>query len=65
AAEDHDEGRAPESLPTDGLRRRAIGAARDTVMRLRREGAIGDDAYFVLEEEFDWAELNATPKSET
>ncbi|TXM92787.1 sodium:proton antiporter, partial [Methylobacterium sp. WL103] len=61
----HEEGRAPESLPTDGPRRRAITAARDTVMRLRREGAIGDDAYFVLEEEFDWAELNATPKAET
>ncbi|TXM59571.1 MULTISPECIES: sodium:proton antiporter [Methylobacterium] len=64
-AEAHEEGRAPESLPTDGPRRRAITAARDTVMRLRREGAIGDDAYFVLEEEFDWAELNATPKAET
>ncbi|WP_375454547.1 cation:proton antiporter [uncultured Methylobacterium sp.] len=64
-ADDHHEGRAPESLPSDAPRRHAITAARDTVMRLRREGAIGDDAYFLLEEEFDWAELNATPRAET
>jgi CPA1 family monovalent cation:H+ antiporter len=64
-AKSHDEGRAPESLPSDAVRRRAIAAARDTVLRLRREGRIGDDAYYVLEEEFDWAELNATPRAET
>ena len=64
-ARSHDEGLAPETLPSDAVRRRAIAAARDTVLRLRREGRIGDDAYYVLEEEFDWAELNATPRAET
>ncbi|MFD0937049.1 sodium:proton antiporter, partial [Methylobacterium trifolii] len=64
-AEGHAEGRAPESLPSDAARRRAITAARDTVMRLRKQGRIGDDAYYRLEEEFDWAELNATPREET
>ncbi|WP_331296079.1 hypothetical protein [Methylobacterium hispanicum] len=44
--------------------RPSIAAARDTVLRLRREGRIGDDAYYRLEEEFDWAELNATPRAE-
>jgi len=64
-AEAHDEGRAPESLPSDAARRRSVEAARNAVLTLRRQGRIGDDAYFLLEEEFDWAELNATPKAET
>jgi CPA1 family monovalent cation:H+ antiporter len=28
---------------------------------LRAEGAIGDEAYHRLEEEIDWAELDAAP----
>ncbi|MEL6064023.1 MULTISPECIES: cation:proton antiporter [unclassified Methylobacterium] len=64
-AEEHEEGRAPESLPADAARRRAVEAARDAVLTLRRGGRIGDDAYYLLEEEFDWAELSATPKAET
>jgi len=64
-AEEHEEGRAPESLPADAARRRAVEAARDAVLGLRRRGRIGDDAYYLLEEEFDWAELSATPKAET
>jgi monovalent cation/hydrogen antiporter len=63
-AERHDEGLAPESLPADAARRRAICAARDRVLRLRRDGRIGDDAYYRLEEEFDWAEMNVTPRAE-
>ena len=55
-AERHEEGLAPESLPADAARRQAICAARDTVQRLRREGRNGDDAYYRLEEELDWAE---------
>lgn len=35
------------------------------MLTLRRRGRIGDDAYYLLEEEFDWAELSATPKAET
>ncbi|WP_232631250.1 cation:proton antiporter [Methylobacterium sp. Leaf118] len=60
----HGEGLAPEGLPTDAPRRRAVRAARDRIHALRRSGRIGDDAYFVLEEELDWAELNATPRAE-
>ncbi len=63
-AEAHEEGLAPEGLPTDAPRRRAIRAARDRLLALRQSGRIGDDAYFVLEEELDWAELNATPREE-
>ncbi|MCK2053907.1 sodium:proton antiporter [Methylobacterium sp. 37f] len=64
-AEARDTGFAAEALPADAARRRAIEAARDRVLALRRTGEIGDDAYYVLEEEFDWAELNATPRAET
>ena len=41
------------------LRMVAIAAERDTLMRLRRERAIGEDAYRDVEEELDWAEGNA------
>jgi monovalent cation/hydrogen antiporter len=46
-------------LPGNALRRRAIAAARRKMDELRLDGAIGDDAYHVLEEEFDWADLSA------
>ncbi|MGC5780385.1 cation:proton antiporter [Methylobacterium sp. NFXW15] len=62
-AEAHEEGLAPESLPTDAARLNAVLAARDKVLDMRRKGQIGDDAYFLLEEEFDWAELSATPRT--
>ncbi|GJE56886.1 cation:proton antiporter [Methylobacterium thuringiense] len=64
-AEAHEEGLAPEGLPADDARRRAIQAARERILALRRAGEIGDDAFFVLEEEFDWTELSATPRAET
>ncbi|BCM85829.1 Na+/H+ antiporter [Methylobacterium indicum] len=63
-AESHDEGLAPESLPADGLRRRAVEAARGVILDLRDRGEIGDDAFFRLEEELDWTELSATPRDE-
>ena len=46
-------------LPADPLRRRAISAARRSLLALRRSGGIGDDAFHQLEEEFDRAELSA------
>lgn len=64
-AETQENGFASETLPADTFRRGAIEAARDRVLALRRSGEIGDDAYYVLEEEFDWAELNATPRAES
>jgi Na+/H+ antiporter len=50
---------ATGELPADPLRRRAIAAARRSLLALRRSEAIGDDAFHRLEEEFDWAELSA------
>ncbi|MDH7794408.1 MULTISPECIES: sodium:proton antiporter [unclassified Beijerinckia] len=45
--------------PGGPLRREAIAAARERAIALRRQGVIGDDAYHILEEEFDWAEMSA------
>jgi monovalent cation/hydrogen antiporter len=45
----------------DELRLRAIDSQRDELDRLRRSGAIGDEAYHRLQEEIDWAELDAAP----
>src|SRR5437762_1821788 len=45
----------------DRLRLRAITAQRLTLHRLREEGAIGDEAFHRLEEEVDWAGLDAAP----
>jgi monovalent cation/hydrogen antiporter len=56
---DPEGGVASGELPADPLRRRAIGAARQAILRLRGSEDIGDDAFHRLEEEFDWAELSA------
>ena len=45
----------------DRLRLKAIKLQRKTLERLRVEGTIGDEAYHRLEEELDWAELEASP----
>ena len=45
----------------DKLRLRAIKSQRQALDRLREEGKIGDEAYHRLEEEIDWAELDASP----
>ena len=39
------------------IHRRAIGAARQTILDLRSRDEIGDDAFHRLEEEFDWLEM--------
>ena len=52
-------GVASGELPADPLRRRAIHAARQSILKLRESEEIGDDAFHLLEEEFDWAELSA------
>ena len=46
-------------LPADPLRRRALGAARRSILALRESEEIGDDAFHRLEEELDLAELSA------
>ena len=45
----------------DELRLRAIKHQRQALDRLREDGTIGDEAYHRLEEEIDWAELDAAP----
>jgi CPA1 family monovalent cation:H+ antiporter len=45
--------------PGGSLRRCAIAAARGRAFELRRDDVIGDDAYRVLVQELDWAELGA------
>jgi CPA1 family monovalent cation:H+ antiporter len=54
-----DGGVASGELPADPLRRRAIRAARQSILTLRESEAIGDDAFHQLEEELDWAEMSA------
>ncbi|NOJ48875.1 cation:proton antiporter [Bradyrhizobium archetypum] len=54
-----DGGVSSSELPADPLRRRAIRAARQSILTLRESEEIGDDAFHQLEEELDWAELSA------
>ena len=56
---DPDGGVPSSQLPADPLRRRAIVAARRSILDLRQSEEISDDAFHQLEEEFDWAELSA------
>jgi monovalent cation/hydrogen antiporter len=58
------DGEAPDApvdddVPGGPLRRRAIAVARQRAFELRRDEVIGDDAYRVLVQELDWAELSA------
>jgi CPA1 family monovalent cation:H+ antiporter len=48
-----------DEVPGGPLRRRAIDVARQRAFELRRDDVIGDDAYRVLVQELDWAELSA------
>jgi CPA1 family monovalent cation:H+ antiporter len=41
------------------VQRRAQAAERRTLSELRARGVIGDDAFHRVEEELDWAEVNA------
>jgi CPA1 family monovalent cation:H+ antiporter len=60
AANDHPDSNEPiDDVPGGALRRRAIAAARRRAFELLRDDVIGDDAYRVLVQELDWAELSA------
>jgi CPA1 family monovalent cation:H+ antiporter len=59
AESDPDGGVTSSELPADPLRRRALGAARQSLLTLRRSEEIGDDAFHLIEEELDRAELGA------
>jgi CPA1 family monovalent cation:H+ antiporter len=47
----------------DRLRSTAVVAQRRRLAALRQQGEISDDAFHQLQEELDWAELNAAPRS--
>lgn len=51
----------PRDTPDNALRQRALAKSRQAVNDLRNIGAIGDDAYRLVEEELDWLELSAQP----
>jgi monovalent cation/hydrogen antiporter len=59
AENDPSSGVALAGLPADPLRLRAIAAARQSILRQRDAEEIGDDAFHLLEEEFDRRELSA------
>ncbi|MBB3181902.1 sodium:proton antiporter [Variovorax sp. Sphag1AA] len=48
-----------DDVPGGPLRRRAIAVARQRAFEMRRDDVIGDDAFRVLVQELDWAELSA------
>ena len=50
---------------TRDVQRRAQAAERRTLSDLRAPGVIGDDAFHRVEEELDWAEVNAEARSGT
>jgi monovalent cation/hydrogen antiporter len=58
-AEDQHEPQAATKY--DRLRLRAIRAQRDELNRMRSHGEIGDAAFYRLQEELDWSELDAAP----
>ena len=46
-------------VPGGPLRRQAIAVARQRAFELRQDDSIGDDAYRILVQELDWAEMSA------
>jgi NhaP-type Na+/H+ or K+/H+ antiporter len=58
-------GRAQPNTEYDNMRRRAITAERQLLADWRRSGRIQDDAYQLLENELDRAELHVAPLSST
>jgi CPA1 family monovalent cation:H+ antiporter len=63
AATDREEGEAIRATHTN-LHRRALAAARQSVLDMRASDDIGEDAYHVLEEEFDWIEMGSGGREE-
>lgn len=54
-------GRNPRERAENMLRRQVVPASRRAIADLRSTGAIGDDAYHIVEEELDWLELSSRP----
>jgi NhaP-type Na+/H+ or K+/H+ antiporter len=53
------DGSGSDERPGGALRRKAIAAARQRMVELRRDSVIGDDAFHIVEAELDWAELGS------
>jgi CPA1 family monovalent cation:H+ antiporter len=60
---DLQEGEARRFAHTD-LHRRALQAARQTVLAMRASDEIGDDAFHQMEEELDWIEMSGGGKDD-
>jgi Na+/H+ antiporter len=56
---DGDQSAPVDDVPGGPLRRSAIAVARQRAFELRRDDVIGDDAYRVIVQELDYAELSA------
>jgi CPA1 family monovalent cation:H+ antiporter len=52
-------GHDPHDTTDNSLRVQVLAKARRALAKLRRSGAIGDDAYRLVEEELDWLDLSA------
>ena len=62
------QGSVDRSQPTtayDGMRLQAIAAERRLLAEWRRHGRVQDDAYHILENELDRAELHTSPAAES
>jgi NhaP-type Na+/H+ or K+/H+ antiporter len=57
--------RSQPNTEYDGMRRQVIAAERRLLAEWRRSGRIQDDAYHLLEDELDRAELHVAPMSST
>ena len=57
--------RSQPNTEYDGMRRQVIAAERRLLAEWRRRGRIQDDAYHLLEDELDRAELHVAPMSST
>ena len=63
ASADAADGDGPQTAH-EHIHRRAIAAARQTILDLRSRDEIGDDAFHRLEEEFDWLEMGTLAGAE-
>jgi monovalent cation/hydrogen antiporter len=55
-------GSDPRNRPDNTLRQQVVPASRRAIDGLRKSGAIGDEAYRLIEEELDWLELSSRPR---
>ena len=63
AARENSIDRSQPNTEYHGMRRRAVGAERQLLLDYRRRGRIQDDAYHLLEDELDRAELHVAQVS--